>query len=131
MIFDIKMVDFGRKARLVAGGHVTGAPAAMTYASVISRETVRIALTIAALNSLSVTTRDVMNAYITAPITEKVWTVLGPEFGENECGLHAIIIRALYGLKSVGEERRPGQNVWGGCCLPEPGVESKEKKNRK
>ncbi len=33
MIFDIKMVDFSRKAQLVAGGHVTDAPAAMTYAS--------------------------------------------------------------------------------------------------
>ena len=102
MVFDIKMIDFGRKARLVAGGHVTDAPAAMTYASVVSRETVRIALTIAALNSLSVKTGDVMNAYITAPITEKVWTVLGPEFGNDECGLHAIIVRALYGLKSAG-----------------------------
>ena len=47
MVFDIKMVDFGRKARLVAGGHVTDTPAAMTYASVVSRETVHIALTIA------------------------------------------------------------------------------------
>jgi hypothetical protein len=102
MIFDIKMTDFSRKARLVAGGHVTEAPAAMTYASVVSRETVRIALTIAALNSLDVKTGDVMNAYITAPVTEKVWTILGPEFGDTECGLHAVIVRALYGLKSAG-----------------------------
>ncbi len=28
----------------------------------------------------------------------------------------------------VGEEARPGRNVVGGCCLPEPGVELKEKK---
>jgi hypothetical protein len=74
----------------------------MTYASVVSRETVRIALTIAALNSLDVKTGDVMNAYITAPVTEKVWTILGPEFGDTECGLHAVIVRALYGLKSAG-----------------------------
>jgi hypothetical protein len=26
MVFDIKMEDFRRKARLVAGGHMTGAP---------------------------------------------------------------------------------------------------------
>jgi hypothetical protein len=76
-------------------------PSAMTYASVVSRETVRIALTIAALNSLDVKTGDVMNAYITAPITEKVWTILGPEFGADK-GQHAIIVRALYGLKSAG-----------------------------
>ena len=54
MIFDIKMENFRRKARLVAGGHMTTAPAAVTYASVVSRETVRIALTVAALNDLEV-----------------------------------------------------------------------------
>jgi hypothetical protein len=62
---------------------------------------VRIALTIAALNDLEVKTGDVLNAYITAPITEKVWTVLGPEFGPD-CGKKAIVVRALYGLKSAG-----------------------------
>ena len=34
MVFDIKMEDFKRKARLVAGGHKTKAPATITYASV-------------------------------------------------------------------------------------------------
>ena len=38
MIFDVKMVDFTRKARLIAGGHLTDTPAAMTYASVVSPE---------------------------------------------------------------------------------------------
>ena len=31
MIFDVKMEDFRRKARLVTGGHMTKAPAAVTY----------------------------------------------------------------------------------------------------
>ena len=101
MIFDIKMEDFRRKARLVAGGHITKAPATITYASVVSRETVRIALLMAALNDLNVKVGDVLNAYITAPITEKVWTVLGPEFG-TDTSKSAIIVRALYGLKSAG-----------------------------
>jgi hypothetical protein len=51
--------------------------------SVVSRETVRLALTIAALNDLEVEVGDVLNAYITAPVKEKVWTVLGPEFGRD------------------------------------------------
>ena len=42
------MEDFRRKARLVAGGNMTTAPAAIAYASVVTRETVRIALTLAA-----------------------------------------------------------------------------------
>lgn len=54
LIFDVKMEDFRRKARLVAGGHLTEAPPTLTYASVVSRETVRIALTLAALNALEV-----------------------------------------------------------------------------
>ncbi len=40
MIFDVKMEDFHRKARLVAGGHKTKAPATITYASVVSPKTV-------------------------------------------------------------------------------------------
>jgi hypothetical protein len=79
MIFDVKMEDFRQKARLVTGGHRTKAPATITYASVVSRETVRLALTIASLNDLKVKVGDVLNAYITAPVKEKVWTVLGPE----------------------------------------------------
>ncbi len=101
MIFDIKMEDFRCKARLVAGGHMTKAPATITYASIVSRKTVRIALLMAALNDLHVKVRDVLNAYITAPITEKVWTVLGPEFS-IDAGKSAIIACALYGLKSTG-----------------------------
>ena len=52
MIFDIRMENFRRKARLVAWGHMTTAPAAITYTSVVLRKTVRIALTLAALNDL-------------------------------------------------------------------------------
>ncbi len=101
MIFDIKMENFRHKARLVAGGHMTKAPAIITYASVVSCETVCIALLMAALNDLNVKVGDVLNAYITAPIAEKVWAVLGPEFG-IDAGKSAIIVCSLYGLKSTG-----------------------------
>eukprot|EP00804_Cyclotella_cryptica_P018963 CCRYP_006471-RA/>CCRYP_006471-RA protein AED:0.29 eAED:0.29 QI:12/-1/1/1/-1/0/1/0/123 len=101
MIFDVKMEDFRCEARLVAGGHATKAPATLTYASVVSRETVRIALLIAALNDIDIWAADVLNAYITAPCREKIWTTLGKEFGDD-CGEKAIVVRALYGLKSSG-----------------------------
>ena len=53
MIFDTKMGENLRgKARMVAGGYTTETPAAFTYASVVSRDSVRIALTIAALKNL-------------------------------------------------------------------------------
>jgi hypothetical protein len=97
MIFDMKMEE----ARLVAGGHQTKAPATITYASVVSHETVRLALTIASLNDLNVKVGEVMNAFITAPVKEKVWTILGPKF-VHDAGRSAIIVRALCGLKSAG-----------------------------
>jgi hypothetical protein len=50
MIFDVKMEYFRRKARFVAGRHTTDDPHVMTYASVVSRELVKIALTLVALN---------------------------------------------------------------------------------
>ena len=91
------MDSFQRKFRMVAGGHMTEAPATLTYASVVSRESVRIALTIVALNDLEVKTADIQNAYLTAPVSEKIWMTLGPEFGAD-MGSKAIIVRALYGL---------------------------------
>jgi hypothetical protein len=39
--------------------------------------------------------------YLASPITEKVWNLLGPEFGDDT-GKRALIVRALYGLKSAG-----------------------------
>ena len=100
MVFVIKLDGFKRKARLVAGGHVLDPPAVLTYSSVVSRDSVRIILTIAALNDLEVKASDVQNAYLTAPCEEKVWTKLGPEFGTDQ-GKSALIVRALYGLCSA------------------------------
>ena len=102
MIFDVKMGEnFRRKARMVAGGHTTSQPTHLTYSSVVSRDSVRIALLIAALNDLKVLACDIQNAYLTAPCREKIWTTAGPEFG-SDAGKNMIVVRALYGLKSSG-----------------------------
>ncbi len=84
---------------------MTDAPATTTFVSVVSRETVRIALTLAGLNDLQVEVSDIENAYITAPCSEKIWTVLGPDFG-SDAGKSAIVVRALYGLKSASASFR-------------------------
>ena len=102
MIFDIKFGEnFRRKARMVAGGHTTDTPASLTYSSVVSRDSVRIALTIAPLNGLKVLGADIENAYLTAPCREKIYTTAGPEFG-SDAGKTMLIVRALYGLKTSG-----------------------------
>ena len=59
MIFDVKIESFWRKACLVAGDHMTDAPAAITCASVVSRESVMLALILTALNALEVKYGDV------------------------------------------------------------------------
>ena len=59
---------------------MTEAPATMTYASVVARDTVRIVLLHAALHDLDVKVSDVLNVYIATPVSEKIWTVLGPKF---------------------------------------------------
>ena len=102
MIFDIKLGEnFRRKARLVADGHKTSTPASVTYSSVVSRDSVRICLLIAALNDLDLQSGDIENAYLTAPCRERMWTRAGSEFGPNK-GKVYIVVRALYGLKSSG-----------------------------
>ena len=91
MIFTVQMDGFVRKARHVAGGHMIDAPTVMTYASIVSRKTVHIMLTVAALNDLEVKTSDTQNAYLSAPCKEKIWTTIGPEFGPDK-GKHRRII---------------------------------------
>mgnify|MGYP003321204368 FL=1 len=100
MIFDVKM-DFTRKARFVAGGHMTNTPPTLTYSSVVSRDSVRLAFLIAALNNLDILACDISNAYLHATCKEKIWFLGGDETG-NDKGKVLVITRALYGLKSSG-----------------------------
>ena len=84
MIFDVKMREnFRQKARLVRGGHMTEAPSLITYSSVVSRDSISIALTIAALNELYLFAYDIQNTHLTAKCREKIWTTAGPEFGSE------------------------------------------------
>jgi hypothetical protein len=101
MVFDVKMDNLARKARFVAGGHTTKTPASITYSSVVSQDSVRIAFLLAALNGMNVCVADVGNAYLIADCGEKIWTVAGPEFG-SDAGAVMIVKKALYGLKSSG-----------------------------
>jgi len=98
MNFEVKM-DFTRKARFVAGGHIKDPPTEITYSSVVSRDSISIEFLIAALNDLDLAAADIGNAYLQAETKEKIYAIAGPEFGEFQ-GRTMIIIRALYGLKS-------------------------------
>ena len=49
---------------------------------------------------------DIQNAYLDAPCDERIWTILGPEFGPELSGKRALVKRALYGLKSAVTSHR-------------------------
>ena len=101
MIFDIKL-DLTRKARFVAGGHWTDPDPTLSYSTVVTRDSVRIAFLLAALNEIDIKAIDIGNAYLNAKAREKVYTTAGPEFGPDKQGRPVIIERALYGLKTSG-----------------------------
>ena len=104
LIYDVKM-DLTRKARLVAGGHLNkDVPKHITYSSVVSKESVRICFTLAALNNLDILSGDIGNAYLNARPREKCHVKITDDllFGPSAIGKTAIIVRALYGMKSSG-----------------------------
>ena len=94
LVFDVRMT-LERKARWVKDGHKTPEPEWSTFAGVVSRESVRIALTCSALNDLPVCAYDLQNSYLKARSSEKHYVVCGPEFGLENVGKYAIIVRAL------------------------------------
>ena len=85
LVWDVKM-DFTRKARWVLDGHKTPDPIGSTHAGVVSRESVCIALTYAALNDLNVFAANIRNAYLQAPSSQKDYVICGPEFGVENLG---------------------------------------------
>ena len=107
LVYDVKH-DGRRKARLVAGGHLTGPPLESVYSGVVSLRGLRLVLFIAELNGLEIWSTDVGNAYLEAETREKVYIIGGPEFKERE-GHTLIIVKALYGLKLSGK-------MWGERC---------------
>ena len=131
MIFDIKKEDFRRNARYVAGGHATVSPLTLTCAIIFLRESVRIALTLYALNDMEVKKAGIQNAYLTDLCSEKIWTTFGSEFGPDLIGKKALVIRALCGLKSVGDSFRNHlaegmRNLGYSLCLEDPDLWFKE-----
>jgi hypothetical protein len=83
-------MDFTRKARWVKNGHKTPDPTTSSFAGVVSRESIWIALTYAALLGLTVIGGNIKNAYLQAPSSEKHFIVWGPEFGVENVGRVAL-----------------------------------------
>ena len=98
----------------------------MTYSSVVTHESVRIAFLAAGLNDLKISACNISGAYINTPAGEKVWFEAGKEWGKD-CGRVMIVVRALYGLKSSAKAWRQffvrTLTKLGYCsCLADPDV---------
>ena len=106
MVFDIKIGDLTRKARFCANGNETDPPKESTFSTVVSQDTVRLFFLLAALNDLNVLSADIQNAYLNAPVRERLYTIAGKEFGLANEGRPVLIVRALYGLRSSGKSFR-------------------------
>ncbi len=109
LVFDVKM-DFARKARWVKDGHKTPDSATSSFAGVVSHDSIRIALTHAALLGLPVLGADICNAYLQAPSSEKHFIICCAEFGIENEGPIALVHCALYGGKVAG------RNFWHHLC---------------
>jgi Reverse transcriptase (RNA-dependent DNA polymerase) len=99
IIFDVKF-DLRKKARLVAGGHMTDTPTDDIYSGVVEFMSVRLCFMIAAMNGLQICAADVGNAFLYGVTKEKVYIIAGKEFGPALAGKRLIIAGSLYGLKS-------------------------------
>jgi len=73
---------------------------------VVSKESICITLTYAALHDFDVRAADIKNAYLQAPTTEKHYVICGAEFGIDNQGKIALIRRELYGGKVAGRDFR-------------------------
>lgn len=82
----------------MANGNETETPSTLTYSSVMSRDSVCIALLVAELNDLCLLSFDIQNAYLTLDYCKHIYTIAGPEFG-SEAGSIMVIRKALYGLR--------------------------------
>ena len=67
----------------------------------MSRDFIRIYISITAFNDLYALAADVENAYLSALCLERVWIHAGPQLGDHE-GKVPIVRHALYGLHSSG-----------------------------
>ena len=74
-------MDFMRNARWVLKGHKMPDPVGSTFASMVSRESMQIAFTYAALNRLDVFAADTRNAYLQLPHLRGTTLFVVPSLG--------------------------------------------------
>jgi hypothetical protein len=100
LVFDVKH-DGCHKACYVAGGHLTNVLNESVYSGVVSLRGLRMVAFLSELNGLNLRATNIGIAYLEAKMSELLFIVAGPEFGDLE-GHMLIIYKELYGLCSSG-----------------------------
>jgi len=111
MIFEAKQ-DLRHKGRYIIGGDKVEIYDVECYSSNMMGISARLLMLIADANGYDVRTGDIKNAYLNAFTKEKIWITCGPEFSRviidgkevNMTGRRALVVKALYGLKSSGRQ---------------------------
>jgi hypothetical protein len=100
LVFDVKH-DGCHKAQYVAGGHLTNVPNESVYSGIVSLQGLRMVAFLSELNGLDLWATDIGNAYLEAKMSELLFIVSSPEFGDLE-GHMLVINKVLYGHRSSG-----------------------------
>ena len=98
LIFDLKL-DITRKARYVAGVHLTDVPTYMTYSSVVNCDIFCIGFLMAALKNLDILAGDIQNAFLEAPLKGNIFFYAGDKWKSDKYKV-VFFVRSLYGLNS-------------------------------
>ena len=79
-------------------------PRYVSYSSVVTKESIRLSLLIAALNGLEVIVQDIGNAYLNVKPWRKCYVEITDPylFGQSTIGKKAQIMQVLYSMKSYG-----------------------------
>ena len=102
IVFHLRM-DFTQKIRCVKNKNLTPRTLDSNFAGVVSRDSVRIAFTYAAMNNIDGWAAGIQKAYIQAPSSEKYYIICGPEFGIHK-GKQSYVVRAPYGGVRSGRD---------------------------
>ena len=76
LVYNVKQ-DERCKARLVAGGHMTGPNTNTYYSSAVSLRAMRMMIFLAELNGMELIAADIGNAYLEASTNEKICFIAG------------------------------------------------------
>jgi len=93
--------DGRRKARFVAEEHRTVDPGEDAYSGVVAPEAIQLGKFAAIYNSVKVIAAEIGCAYLHAKTNEKLYTILGDDYGELS-GKVLVLNKGLYGLRSSG-----------------------------